>query len=675
MTKKRTSAETIEEIIQFIRQNQGPDLEGSAHNEIRQIEYLDLRDALDVLHERGEVLGVKAYHFLSVQGIWKGEDGEGLARGAFGEFVAHTQRKGWTIDEMIEKGDKYLFDDEIPIPGSSVTYSIKNAVAQKYKNSFALAMLDFLRNNSDEEIRKRYQHIRPWHLGTAPAGTWKGKEGKANARAAFGEFVEYQKSKGSDIADLIERGDGFLLEEEIPVTGCDVTFSIKSMVAHVYQSSFVSAMMDWLQNNPNEGIRDGYADLRPFHFGRSTKNTWQGEQGKINAREITGNLIKTLQERYHWNLTECLERISQEHFAKEPIPLHLPGRTIYYTAAPILNSMKGSFKEYILDWINQNPDQKIREGYSFWRVWNFSKTQKEEWQGEQGKQNGREVTGKVVEHLQKKGWTIGNIIQGIRKREFQESLTQETPDGVLYYDGAGALQNVYNNSPSGAILDWIAYHPDKRIRNGYRKIRPWHFQKSQQRCWKGEQGKQNGREVTTEVVRHLKKKYGWTLKDIIENISYNHVKEELYVKTPECVIGYTPDQMVARVYVSSPVKAVLDWIAHHPDEKIRTGYAVVRPWHFKRAPSGTWQSQRNPEEAKKNGIEITDQLIKHVMKVRSTTEEQVLQSLQEYDFINEEMQVETHDGPIKYTAVGALQTFGSIKPAIAAWKEYYKRAG
>ncbi|MBS3128443.1 hypothetical protein J4410_04830 [Candidatus Woesearchaeota archaeon] len=673
MKRKKTRAQTLDEITDFIRRNNGPDLEGRAHSKIKRINYDDLRDALQELHARGEVPEIRAYHFLTVNTMWKGEDGEELARAAFGEFVAYHQRKGLTIDELIEKGDKYLLEERIPIPGCDYAFSIKNAIAQKHRSSFVLAMLDWLQNNPDEEIRVRYQHVRPWHFGVAPAGTWKGEQGITNAREAFGEFIVYQQSKGWSLADLIEKGDGSLFEQ-VPVQGCDVTFSIKNIVDQVYHSSFIAAMLDWLQNNPHEEIKRKYAVVKPWHFQRAKQGCWQGEQGKTNARAFVGELIRTLQERYHWNLSECLQRVSDEHFEKEPLPLHLPEKTIYYTASTLLNSIRGSFKDLILDWIKHNPDDNIRKEYAFWKPWYFSKAQKESWQGEQGKQNAREVIGKVVEHLREKGWSLIDLIQGISKDHFEEPLIQETPDGPLFYTASVALQTVYKKSPPRAVMDWIAHHPDKRIRNGYRRVRPWHFQKANQGYWQGEQGKTNARSLTTDLVQQLRKKYEWTLKDLIENMGQDHVRENLYLKTPDGVIPYHAKAMIDIVYGASPAKMILDWLAHHKDEKIRTGYTEVRSWHFKRAPSGTWTSEKNPKEAKRNGIEITDQLIRHMMRKKCLTEEEVVEGLHESDFIDEEMEITTFDGPIKYTAVGALQAFGSIGPAITAWKEY-KKAG
>src|SRR3989338_10143863 len=121
--------------------------------------------------------------------MWEGEDGEELARAAFGEFFAYHQRKGLTIDELIEKGDKYLLEERIPIPGCDYAFSIKNAIAQKHRSSFVLAMLDWLQNNPDEEIRVRYQHVRPWHFKRVPQGTWN-HEGKENhAREVTGDLI------------------------------------------------------------------------------------------------------------------------------------------------------------------------------------------------------------------------------------------------------------------------------------------------------------------------------------------------------------------------------------------------------------------------------------------------------------------------------------------------------
>ena len=163
--------------------------------------------------------------------------------------------------------------------------------------------------------------LRAYHFYNTK-GIWKLPDGTKNyplAREATGELLDTLKEiYGWELEDVVKNITSDRFKKEKIKFGA----TIEGMVRSVYEDSPYNAIRDYLQNQPDEKVRERFSKLRPYHFRWSQRGTWKKKDGTKNyelAREATGELIETLKERYGWNLEDIAENITQDHFKTEKV--------------------------------------------------------------------------------------------------------------------------------------------------------------------------------------------------------------------------------------------------------------------------------------------------------------------------------------------------------------------
>ena len=480
MPRRKTN--TVEEIIEFVLEHEGPDLDGCAHPTKRRVMFAELDEAITHIHEMALLPNLRTYHFNSVMSIWKTdkESGKPLAR----------ELTGLLMDRML----------------------------QRHRT-----LLDVIKNIKQEDFKN--------------------------------EQFKFETKDGT------------------------IQYNLRAMLGTAYASSLNAAVMDWITHNPNAEIRTEYAGIKPWHFGRVPNGTWEGEKGKQNAREATGQLIAKLQQR-HGTLLEVIQHITSDHFKNEQLEFTNKDGTLQYNLASMAHHVyQGSPSAAVIDWITHNPNAEIRTEYAGIKPWHFGMAPLGTWKGKQGKQNARQLTGQLIAKLQQRHGTLIEVIKNISQEDFRKPLEFTNKDGTLRHNAQAMFEVAYNSSPSAAVIDWITHNPNAEIRTEYAGIKPWHFKKSPLRTWKGKQGKQNARQLTGQLIQKLHKIYG-TLTDIITHVTAEDFhKERLAFQNRDGVITHTIESAFCEVYRSSPSAAILDWIKQQP-ERVRAQYSFVKPIHF-----------------------------------------------------------------------------------------------
>jgi len=314
-------------------------------------------------------------------------------------------------------------------------------------------------------------------------------------------------------------------------------------------------------------IYDTRPDLRflEVYYFRRVGGIWQGEGGKQRAREVIGRFIGALKEKNNWNLTDVIQYISYENINLPITPNNFKGDQQITAMRAVYDLYNNSISKAILDWVKHNPDKKIREGYAHIKPWHFKRTPQGIWQGERGKGNTRRLLDDIIPILmQRNNWkNLTEMIENISHKHFKEPFKVQTPEGKITYTVTGALREVYNSSTSEAILDWIKYNEDKKIREGYAHIKPWHFNKSPQGIFQREGGKENSMEVIRELVNYLMKKNSWTFSEAVSNISYKDVDEPTKIKTPDGELSCTTKRTIVYINHGSLRAAIQDFKDHY----------------------------------------------------------------------------------------------------------------
>src|SRR3989344_6135786 len=92
----------IEEILDYVLENGGPDRNRMAHPVIKMVKYYDLQEALSTIHEQEQLLHIKPYHFKKVEGVWQGEEGKRNAYGVTSELIQTLEtRYEWKLPNII----------------------------------------------------------------------------------------------------------------------------------------------------------------------------------------------------------------------------------------------------------------------------------------------------------------------------------------------------------------------------------------------------------------------------------------------------------------------------------------------------------------------------------------------------------------------------------------------
>ncbi|MBT7497433.1 hypothetical protein HN662_03840, partial [Candidatus Woesearchaeota archaeon] len=374
MPRRKTN--TVEEIIEFVLEHEGPDLDGCAHPTKRRVMFAELDEAITHIHEMALLPNLRTYHFNSVMSIWKTdkESGKPLARELTGLLMDRMLQRHRTLLDVIKnikqedfKNEQFKFETK----DGTIQYNLRAMLGTAYASSLNAAVMDWITHNPNAEIRTEYAGIKPWHFGRVPNGTWEGEKGKQNAREATGQLIAKLQQRHGTLLEVIQHitSDHFK-NEQLEFTNKDGTlqYNLASMAHHVYQGSPSAAVIDWITHNPNAEIRTEYAGIKPWHFGMAPLGTWKGKQGKQNARQLTGQLIAKLQQR-HGTLIEVIKNISQEDFRK-PLEFTNKDGTLRHNAQAMFEvAYNSSPSAAVIDWITHNPNAEIRTEYAGIKPW------------------------------------------------------------------------------------------------------------------------------------------------------------------------------------------------------------------------------------------------------------------------------------------------------------------
>ena len=308
---------TLEDHVQSIIAAKGPD--GALKT---MYQHHELQDILARIHERGELPDLRAYHFYGTFNVWQLPDGNKnleLAREAIAELVEILkQRYGWELEDIVRNITSRHFREEEMLFGATLGGMLQVA----YRGSPSEAIMDYLRNHPDVDVRKEFAKLRPYHFRKAQSGTWTNKDGTKNlelAREATEELLDVLKQRyGWELEEVVRNITSRHFYEEEIMFGA----TLGGMLNGAYRGSPSEAVIDYLQNHPDRNVREKFRIVRPYHFSMSPLGTWTRKDGTKNyelAREATAELIETLQQRYGWGLDDVICNIRLCHFDYEEI--------------------------------------------------------------------------------------------------------------------------------------------------------------------------------------------------------------------------------------------------------------------------------------------------------------------------------------------------------------------
>ncbi|MBI2130024.1 hypothetical protein HYU07_07400, partial [Candidatus Woesearchaeota archaeon] len=162
-----SNQKTVDEIVDFILEHEGPDLDRRARPEKKQVRYVDLDEALNMIHKEGLLPDLRTYHFNHVLGIWITDKSNSnpLGRELTGQLIESLKQRYGSLIEVvknIKQDDFYKEQFEFKNKNGVIRYSLWSMLTCVYAASPSAAVVDWIKNNPDEEIRKEYAGIRPW---------------------------------------------------------------------------------------------------------------------------------------------------------------------------------------------------------------------------------------------------------------------------------------------------------------------------------------------------------------------------------------------------------------------------------------------------------------------------------------------------------------------------------
>src|SRR3989344_9329797 len=179
-----------------------------------------------------------------------------------------------------------------------------------------------------------------------------------------------------------------------------------------------------------------------------------------------------------------------------------------------------------------------------------------------------------------------------------ENMKKKTPYGSKMSSKTLTLEDhvqsiIAAKGPDGALKTMYQHHELQDIlariheRGELPDLRAYHFYGTFN-VWQLPDGNKNlelAREATGELLETLRKRYGWELEDIVQNIIKKHFCEE------EIRFGATVGGMIGIVYNNSTHAAVMDYLQNHPQEEVMERFRKIRPYHFKKTPQGSWKKK------------------------------------------------------------------------------------
>jgi len=252
--KQKRNEKTLDEVVEYIVSNKGPDSERKAHHKFKKIQYSVLEQALQFVYEsHPELSYIKPHHFKRIEGIWLGEKGKRNAREMLDEVIPILMQKyNWTLTDLLENIESKHFREQltIHIPNyGEITYSAIIMLGV-YDNTISTAILDWIKHNKDKSIREGYFHIKPYHFSKSPQGTWLGEKGKENVLQVTGEIIQNLRGRyGWSLTETINniKKSHFTNEPLIIQTPDGIlNYTSTSVLERVYNSSISAAIADYV---------------------------------------------------------------------------------------------------------------------------------------------------------------------------------------------------------------------------------------------------------------------------------------------------------------------------------------------------------------------------------------------------------------------------------------------
>lgn len=228
----------IEDIVTYIRANNGPDENGSGHPDRKRLECGDLEVAIERAEQRDLAPGLKPYHFNSTMGVWKDES---------------------YVDEVVVK-------------------KIDQLLAEKYDNDLVSLIVN---TDKIELIKPLTEH-------------YNGRELKVKVSAVASAHFD------------------------------NCPFKIVSKYIQL------------------KGLQKEYSNLRPYHFARTTRDTYKDEN---NVNEVLVKKIEQLlaTEKYSNNLTKLVMEVDKNELST-PLIDKLNNKEVSVSMFHVLSKFKSVYR-------------------------------------------------------------------------------------------------------------------------------------------------------------------------------------------------------------------------------------------------------------------------------------------------------------------------------------------
>jgi hypothetical protein len=268
---------TIDEIICHIMKNGGPDADRKAHPKNKRVRYSDLEKALSRIHSRGQLSGVKAYHFDNVYNIWNknGWTNRELGREMLDEAMQKLilRYDGNLIDAIKNISQDDFYEKlELRTKSKVIKYDI-GSMFQLVKFDLVhtaspyAAVKYWIGTHPEERIRREYDGLKPWHLTRVSRDLWAGEEGKARGSELTGELINALAARYGGISRALMNLTAERFEnEKLEFTTSDgkIFYDLNGMfqrvkfddkhIRHVY-----AATVYWMDTSGDNGMKERYA--------------------------------------------------------------------------------------------------------------------------------------------------------------------------------------------------------------------------------------------------------------------------------------------------------------------------------------------------------------------------------------------------------------------------------
>lgn len=479
MATSKNRTRTIEEIVEFILENEGPDLERMAHPTKKIVKYGDLESALSEIHERGLLPNLQAFHFKDVRNIWT-QDGTlnyPLAREMMGILMEELLERHGSYNGVIRHTSFHQYHDHelsFHTKNGVIKYNLESMFHSVYASSPSAAVIDYLQNHPNISIKKEFGHLRPCHFPMTPPGYWKSPEGQKDARQLIGQgLAEIFKKNGNNWIEAIKSiKDGYFYGRKAYFENKfgRIPINLQSVIASAYDGIHIEAVIDYLKNNDeDQNLRKEFEGLRPYHFAVSPHGTWVNSGRNPYALELTCLMLKDISEERGISILQAIQSIRTTDFHRN---LRFSNRygSMKFSGGKAFESGKvynHSPTRAVLDWMKNNPDEKIRQEFGNFKLFYFTHVPDETYKGENRAQIGREATAIIMDELLLEHGSYESAVKHIKPAHFKKARIYRNGFGEISYTLDKVFNGVYGRSCIKAVVDYLQNHPDESVRKKF----------------------------------------------------------------------------------------------------------------------------------------------------------------------------------------------------------------